>query len=72
MISRAQLLFGAPTVLGGVVAAALLGFVGWPQWQQVQVGRSRMDELREIEAQLPLMATQLQREQLGVQTAQGQ
>ena len=63
MISRPQLMFGIPAVLGGIVAAGFAVFVAWPQWQQVQVGRSRVAELREIEAQLPLMAGQLQREQ---------
>lgn len=58
--------------VGGVLAAAVLGLVAWPQWQQVQVGRSRMAELREIESRLPLMATQLQREQLASEKAQGQ
>lgn len=72
MITKQQLLFGVPTAVGGVLAAAVLGLVAWPQWQQVQVGRSRLAELREIEAQLPLMATQLQREQQGVVKAQEQ
>lgn len=72
MIHQQQLLFGVPMAVGGVLAAAVLGLVAWPQWQQVQVGRSRMAELREIESRLPLMATQLQREQLASEKAQGQ
>lgn len=72
MIPQQQLLFGVPMAVGGVLAAAVLGLVAWPQWQQVQVGRSRMAELREIESRLPLMATQLQREQLASEKAQGQ
>jgi len=72
MISRPQVLFGIPVTLGGLVVFTLGGLVLWPQWQQVQVGRSRVAELREIEAQLPLMARQLGREQQGVEKAQGQ
>ena len=72
MITRPQLLFAIPAALGGVVALTLGAVVLWPQWQQVQVGRSRVVELRDIEAQLPLMASQLQREQQGVQKAQAQ
>lgn len=72
MIARTQLLFAVPTALGGVVAAVIGGALLWPQWQQVQVGRSRVAELREIEAQLPLMAQQLTREQQGVVQAREQ
>lgn len=72
MITRPQVLFGIPVALGGLVALTLGGLVLWPQWQQVQVGRSRVAELRQIEAQLPLMAQQLGREQQGVEKAQGQ
>ncbi len=72
MITRPQLLFAIPAALGGVVALTMGAAVLWPQWQQVQVGRSRVVELREIEAQLPLMAQQLGREQQGVVRAQGQ
>lgn len=72
MSARAQLLFGLPTAVGGVLAAVVLAVVAWPQWQQVQVARSRAVELRQLEAQLPLMDAQLQREQLGIEKAQGQ
>lgn len=72
MSAREQLLFGLPTAVGGVLAAAVLGLVAWPQWQQVQVARSRAVELRQLEGQLPLLAAQLQREQLGIEKAQGQ
>lgn len=72
MSAREQLLFGLPTAVAGVLAAAVLGLVAWPQWQQVQVARSRAVELRQLEGQLPLMAAQLQREQLGIEKAQGQ
>jgi type IV pilus assembly protein PilO len=72
MITRPQVLLGIPLTLGGLVALTLGGLVLWPQWQQVQVGRSRVAELQEIESQLPLMAQQLGREQQGVEKAQGQ
>ncbi len=72
MIPKQQLLFGLPTAVGGVLAAAVLAVVAWPQWQQVQVVRSRAVELRQLETQLPLLAAQLQRERLGSERAQGQ
>ncbi len=72
MIVKQQLLFALPASLGGLVALVVGVTVLWPQWQQVEVGRSRMAELRELEAQLPLMATQLQQEQQGIATAQSQ
>lgn len=72
MISRPQLLVALPTAIGGVVAAGIGAGVFWPQWHQVQLGRSRVAELRQIELQLPLMAQQLSREQAGVVKARGQ
>lgn len=72
MIPRQQLLFGLPTAVGGVLAAMVLAVVAWPQWQQVEVARSRAVELRHLETRLPLLAAQLQRERLGSEKAQGQ
>lgn len=72
MIPRQQLLFGLPTAVGGVLAAMVLAVVAWPQWQQVEVARSRAAELRQLETRLPLLAAQLQRERLGSEKAQGQ
>lgn len=72
MTTRPQLLFAIPAALGAVVALGLGAAVLWPQWQQVQLSRSRVAELQALEAQLPLLAGQLQREQEGVGRAQGQ
>lgn len=72
MTLRNQLLFAVPAALGGLVAIGVVGFLGWPQWKQVEVGRSRVAELRGLEAQLPLLSRQLQREQVGVREAQRQ
>lgn len=72
MISRPQLLVALPAAIGGVVAAGIGAGLFWPQWQQQQLGRSRVAELRQIELQLPLMAQQLRREQAGVVQARRQ
>lgn len=72
MISRPQLLFAVPTAIGALVAAVISGVLLLPQWQQVQAAGSRGAELRQLEAQLPLMTRQLSREQEGVEEGREQ
>lgn len=67
-----RLLFLLPAGFGALFSAVIAGFVLWPQWQQVQLGKNRAAELRGLEAQLPLMAGQLKGEQEGVQKAKRQ
>jgi type IV pilus assembly protein PilO len=67
-----RLLFSMPIILGGGISTALAGLVVWPQWQQFQLGQTRLAELQATEARLPLMKRQLEREQSGTQTAQKQ
>ncbi|MEB3262109.1 MAG: hypothetical protein VKK94_04030 [Cyanobacteriota bacterium] len=61
-----------PIILGGGISTALAGLIVWPQWQQFQLGQTRLAELHATEARLPLMKRQLEREQSGTQTAQKQ
>lgn len=72
MIARSQLLVGLPTAIGGVVATGIGAGVLWPQWQQLQLGRSRVAALQQIQVQLPLMAQRLSREQAGLVKARAQ
>ncbi len=67
-----RLLFSMPIILGGGISTALAGLFVWPQWQQFQLGQTRLAELQATEARLPLMKRQLEREQSGTQTAQKQ
>ena len=71
-MTRAQLLFALPTVLGAAVAVSIAGVVLWPQWRQIEVARNRLEELRALEAQLPLLTRQLERESQGVVQARAQ
>jgi len=70
MTRSVPLLLALPAALGGLGAAAAAALLLWPQWQQLQRDRSRLIELRGIEAQLPLINQQLRREQQGVAQAQ--
>ena len=72
MIFRPSMLVALPAALGGIAAAAGGGLLLWPQWQQLQQQRSRMVELRQLEAQLPLMDQQLARELLAAAKADAQ
>jgi type IV pilus assembly protein PilO len=69
MNARARLLLAGPIALGVGASAVLGGLVLWPQWQQMQLGQGRLTELRAMEARLPLIKRQLEREQSGRQTA---
>ena len=71
-MTRAQLLFALPTVLGAAVAVSIAGVVLWPQWRQIEVARNRLEELRALKAQLPLLTRQLERESQGVVQARAQ
>jgi len=71
-LTRAQLLLAAPAALGAAVAATIALLLILPQWRQVQVARNRVAELQGLEAQLPLLTRQLEREAQGVETAQRQ
>lgn len=70
MNNRDKFLFALPATIGGVFAVGLLATLVWPQWQDVRVGRQRIDELRALSAQLPMLGQQLQSEQREIVRAQ--
>ncbi|MEB3308232.1 MAG: hypothetical protein VKK98_08810 [Cyanobacteriota bacterium] len=69
IIPRKGLLFAGPIALAAVVAVVLGGLILWPQWRQLQLGRNRLAELRELEASLPSLRRALEQEQSARQKA---
>ncbi|MGB7563452.1 MAG: hypothetical protein WBM08_01745 [Prochlorococcaceae cyanobacterium] len=61
--TRERLLFGLPAVIGGVIALAFVGFSVVPLGQQVDKVQKQVDDLRQQEATLPLLRSQLAAQQ---------
>jgi type IV pilus assembly protein PilO len=69
-ISREQVLFWSPVILGGVLAAAAGALVLWPAVQQLQRDQQQLSALRDQEARLPLLRQQLVKQQDNLGEAQ--
>ena len=69
-ISREQVLFWAPALLGGLVAALAAGLLLWPSLQQLQRDQQQLSDLKEQAARLPLLRQQLTRLRENLEQAQ--
>jgi type IV pilus assembly protein PilO len=58
-LNRETLLFGAPVLLGGVVALAVLGLGVLPVVQEVARDQQKVDDLNQQKSTLPLIRNQL-------------
>jgi len=61
--TRDRLLIGAPILVGGVLALALLVLEGWPRMSRLQGQQTRLGELQAKQASLPLLERQLAKSQ---------
>ena len=69
-ISREQVLFWAPALLGGLVAALAAGLLLWPSLQQLQRDQEQLSDLKEQAARVPLLRQQLTRLRENLEQAQ--
>lgn len=57
-----RLLVAGPALAGAILAGGVLLGLGLPAWQEVQAGQQRVEKLRSLEQQLPLLRRQLETE----------
>ena len=69
-VSREQVLFAAPALLGGLLAAVAAGFLLWPAVQQLQRDQQQLNDLQEQAAKLPLLRQQLSKLRGNLEQAQ--
>lgn len=70
MTTRSRILFSIPLAISAILVSFLVAFVLLPLWSQVRQGRQRIDELRTLSAQLPMLSQQILREQVAIVRAQ--
>lgn len=70
MTNRDKILFFIPLATFVALSSALTIVVLLPQLIQVRQGRQKVDELRALSAQLPMLGQQIVREQTGIVRAQ--
>ncbi|MEY4298149.1 MAG: hypothetical protein RLZZ423_1328 [Cyanobacteriota bacterium] len=61
-VSREQVLFWSPVLLGGLLSIAAGGFLAFPALQQLQRHQQQLAELKDQEARLPLLRQQLSKQ----------
>jgi type IV pilus assembly protein PilO len=65
-----RLLLGVPALVGGLLAAAVVGAGAVPQWMRLQADSQELQRLQDLQRQLPLLRAQLDRTRLDQQQAE--
>jgi type IV pilus assembly protein PilO len=65
-----RLLLGVPALLGGLLAAAVVGAGVVPQWMRLQADNQELQRLQDLQRQLPLLRDQLDRTRLDQEQAE--